>query len=298
VPYTVRSPYSDAAPVEINEGEFVALRATMKCLRLYLGIEENFEAIVQMYIELQTMLASETIAAALRDSDWNDFADVRLRINISLAKFLSLARQYLDHTSAAIYRIRRITKCDGGGDFAKATNAQYDKSLGYRVMEALRNCTQHSMAATQSVRFRGQRVDDGNGAARREHMMEPRWVLGELRENKKFKSKVLKEIEDLEAKGESPSVMRLLKEYCNGFAELHLDLRTDLQNSYSAWRKKVDDLLARCREGFGDHSAVYISDEGRGLTEVVMRELHERIEHLRGRNAVRQFMFDFHIKTE
>ena len=128
----------------IPPDEFAAIRAAQNNSIVMLSIEEKFGALLQNYEEYERELLSFALRHSLFGTlEWSVGIDDLLTVNRRLANVLTMARVYVDHTKQHLNSIYGKPN-DVAEKLTEAFTASYDRSLGYRVMEAVRNHMQHS----------------------------------------------------------------------------------------------------------------------------------------------------------
>lgn len=101
---------------------------------------------------------------------------------------------------------------------------EYDSCLGYRVIEALRNYAQHRGLPVHNLQYNSTfHPDSPNDSS--EHSITPSLRVSRLKEEKKFKSSVLKE---LEAIGDLIDLKPLVRQYMESLGRIHCESKQTL----------------------------------------------------------------------
>tara|TARA_R110000787_G_scaffold181039_1_gene293187 strand:+ start:443 stop:1360 length:918 start_codon:yes stop_codon:yes gene_type:complete len=130
--------------LEIDQERFSQLKTSRPVLSHALAIEEKYEIIISNFLELEREATNASISEMVRNhTEYKDFFDVRLALNIRLVNLLTSVRLYTDQLSS------HICSCSPHEENAKTEikgifSTEYDSSFDYRFMEALRNYVQHS----------------------------------------------------------------------------------------------------------------------------------------------------------
>jgi hypothetical protein len=161
--------------IEIDEAEFEHIKAARANLFELLLLEENLDLVTENFQEYEL----ELLSIASRNMVFHDADDIsmsRERIIVSrrIVNLLSACRMYLDQSAHHINNIygensekSKAVKNEG--------NLQYENSLGYRIMEALRNYVQHRGFPIHSILFSGEWIDiDDEAKSRLHHTVIPR----------------------------------------------------------------------------------------------------------------------------
>src|SRR6266496_357631 len=129
--------------IEIDEAEYARIKGARKNLFEALFLEEKLDLVTANFYEYETDLLS--IASQMmifNDDDHFSMSRKRNLVSRRIVNLLTAGRMYLDQSIqhiANIYGKDSETLSRVKSEFA----LQYDQSLGFRVMEALRNYVQH-----------------------------------------------------------------------------------------------------------------------------------------------------------
>jgi hypothetical protein len=186
---------ADVPEIEITEESYVGYKESRKILSNCLAIEEKYEILISNYIDLEEQMLNATTSYMVREhSDYSDFFDVRLALNIRLVNLLTSARLYVDQLW------RHVRECAPGLADAESSvkslfAAEYDRNSEYRFMEALRNYVQHRGIPVHWTSFGGKWTGLGADGLL-EYSMELAAQKALLEEDGEFKKQVLAEIPD------------------------------------------------------------------------------------------------------
>lgn len=138
-------------PVEISAADYDQLRNALEVLDTLWFIEEFFDNLLQNAVDFET--ASGRIEAGQRAyiSSFPDETDVEIRLlNRLFGNFLSSSRAFVDGVPARISRSSALgLKRDA---FKQLLSSEFDAHFSYRLLEGLRNHTQHrGVAIHQSL---------------------------------------------------------------------------------------------------------------------------------------------------
>jgi hypothetical protein len=210
--------------VSMTEEEYFDIRRRREILLEALFIEEKFDLVVDNYLEFETDLLDSVAREMVRGvQSWTAFQAERNQMNRRIVNLLSACRLYLDHTRHHLGNID-----SNNGEIAKTIeakiSAQYDGSLGYRTMEALRNYVQHRGYPLHGVTFDARWLDDWKKAR---YAVTPYMKIAELAEDGKFKAAVL---EELKARGDTADIKPIVREYVDGLGKIHTEVRTQIRS--------------------------------------------------------------------
>jgi hypothetical protein len=221
----------------LSKEEYRILVCAADGLLLTLLIEEQLDLVIGNYLEFEDDLLS--MAARWMVSVWPEYEYMQRERNLIVnRRFLNLVnacRGYLDH---ARHHVNKMQTPGLGStpryldEFNKYTNEEYDTFLAYRVMEAMRNYTQHAgfpLAVTYDATSVG-----GDDDRRLRYLAIPFFEVERLERG--FKSSVRKELEDL---GGRVDVMPMVRQYVASLANIHEKLRELLKSSIDEWEKAL-----------------------------------------------------------
>lgn len=251
--------------VEISQEDFDLIKTAKQKLIIVLGIEEKLDILLEDYAEFERELLNLTLDRMLfLDLDHLAFlTDIHL-IDRRLANFLAASRLYVDqvtHDISVVYGAKSRQHDAVVGSF----NQEYDASLEYRTIVAIRNYVQHRSLPIQILAY-PRNVDPKRIVVR--CTIEPRLDLSDLAEDSKFKPSVLRE---LQAKGDShPNVTPFVRRYIEAIGRTHEEVRRILAPDVEIWDGALSSVVKRAREAFES------GDELAGLG-IVSRDVTEKI---------------------
>jgi hypothetical protein len=137
--------------IEISGDEFTALKNARRGMIAVMFIEEKFDLLIENCVELERTLLDIALQLSFyRNRSWFSMIADMQTINRRLVNLLSTARLYIDQ---AKHDISQLSGAERLARLKQQLSAQYDAVLGYRVMEALRNHTQHYGLPIESIRY-------------------------------------------------------------------------------------------------------------------------------------------------
>jgi hypothetical protein len=163
----------------------------------------------------------------------NEAMQDRLNLDRQLVNLLSSMRLYLDHTDHGLSTMFG-NPSDQLESVKKFKNTLYDKHVGYRLLEALRNHVQHCGLPIHSISYNQSRVETRRKDIFVQVSVQPRLDFNELASNHGFKASVLKEIQQLD---EKIDLRPFAREYISCLVQLHSEIR-----------KKISDAVQQNRQ--------------------------------------------------
>ena len=181
--------------IVVDKGRYDAICTAKEALLNGLEMEEKYEIFISNYLELEEKILKRAAQSMARNpQDYEDFFEVRMEFNIRMVNLLTAARLYKDqlyrHVRAIIPEVSSI-KENVEGLFSK----EYDQKQQFRFMEELRNYVQHKGIPVHWTQYNAY-SDDAGKDRQLIYSMELASQKEYLREDKKFKKKVLEELPD------------------------------------------------------------------------------------------------------
>lgn len=230
--------------VPITESEYHTVVAHTKHIISALEIEEKFDVLVGNHEEFETELLRLTVAKLThKRSDWHDGARNRRLLNRRLNNFLSSSRMYLDHLRHGISSIYGPDS-DQMATVDDARHKQYDSSLSYRLIEELRNYTQHRRLPidVETTTFKPTEYGDDKQVS---CTLTPQLTKANVLEDGKIKAKFRPE---LEAQPDRIDLKLHLRNYVQALWAIHRCLREILSPDFDQWEQTVESLIRRWEE--------------------------------------------------
>jgi hypothetical protein len=290
--------------IQITESEFLDIEAAKDGLLQALFIEEKFDLVIENLLDLEsTMLNSAMRGAYLHDQDWESYQEERGLLNRRLINLLTAARIYIDHVKHHVKRVFSDAHEEASApDLKNLFSREYDARLGFRAGEALRNFVQHRGFPVHGITFEMRRMDRaGEDLANLRCGLSPYLLPEELREDGDFKKSVLKELELL---GNKVDLKMLVRDYVEGIANIHNDIRERVQPRVDRWEEKITAAIVLFKqespeEGVIALSAIKRNDDGQSLRTVqIFAEFMEYRRTLRKKNSSFQSLGKKYITSE
>jgi len=253
--------------VVISEEEYLDIRRRREFLSEVLFIEEKFDLVVENYLEFETALLSYAARQMVRGVlNWPASRTERNQMNRRIINLLSSCRLYLDHTRHHL-RIVGDSKNGISETIDAKISAQYDGSLGYRTMEALRNYVQHRGYPIHSVTYHARFLDEWKKLM---YAVTPYLKIADLEEDPKFKGSVLKELKQC---GEQVDIKPMIREYVEGLGSIQNEVRAQMKPLVEESDKIIRDAIERFRKTDPADESVLglaaVRRDGRTYTDIV-----------------------------
>jgi predicted component of type VI protein secretion system len=218
--------------VRLTHKDFIAIKKAKVSLQLLLGLEETYDAVLQNYEEYEQELLKIAIRYNLyRKLDSLSMTDDKYAANRRLANVLAVARLYLDQSA---HDTKHFEEPGLEHEMACAKSATYDQSLGYRVMEAIRNYIQHRAFPITMFQYHSKWEDREEPRAVMQTTVRAFLVTNNITDDKNFKPRVAREL----AKKNEHDITPFLRSYIEGLSSIHTSLRAKLPQ-LQAWRETI-----------------------------------------------------------
>ncbi|KQM97988.1 hypothetical protein [Sphingomonas sp. Leaf25] len=232
-------------PISASEAD--DLVSAMSDLKHLVAFEQKFDLLLENLLELERELLDRALVTNLRGfQSAHDMLDDQLAFARRLLNLMSAARTYVDHVKhhmSAMHPGDAVVKAAVDALFAD----RYDASLDYRVMEAMRNYSQHRGMPVHGFSYEPHWIDEG-GDRRLEANYRIKLDLALLREDKKFKASVLKELDEA---GVEPDLKSIVRGYVAQLGEVHLSLRDLIDHRMKAARNRLSEWRERYSQASG-----------------------------------------------
>lgn len=271
--------------VDIPAQEFEDLKQAKRNIFVLLGIEEKFDMVVDNFLEYERdLLDLALVHMAGHDVTWSSGHDAIGLMNRRVANCLSAARLYIDQVK---HDLSKVYGKDShiSTQMKETLSAQYDRLLGYRAMEAIRNFVQHRSLPVARVEYPSALENRPRGRKLLHHRVNAVLDPEQLREDKEIKRAVVDEL--VHAGQESLSITLLLREYIEGLSRAQEHLRSLVKDDIGPWKRSLLDIIDRYSDACGERVNVVIAyelDDDKTLDEFqIFGDGIERLEALRAK---------------
>lgn len=233
--------------VEITKEEFHRLREASERLADMLAIEEKLDLVLANYAEYERELLLLAVEQMVwPGGSWPALRAALFAVNRRILNFLSSARLYLDQVKHEISSMYGKDSTVWTGIRAREV-AEYESSLAYRVIDALRNHAQHRSMPVGKLSFPIRR-EEGDGPERLRFMVVPFLDLSQLRRDSSIKKTVLDEIETT---GRT-NLNELIRSYLESIGRIHEEVRRLTDSDVAEWEALFESAQTRGRAVFED----------------------------------------------
>jgi hypothetical protein len=250
---------SSSAAIELSKAEYEALIGAVKKLLSCLDAEEKFDCLIENYRDLEKYILDQAFQALFVSRELDDVAWQAPRNTTArkLANLLSSVRLYQDTLGR---HATTITGDDAAADKIKAAKrAQFDSSLSYRTLDALRNYAQHHALPVHGFSVKGAWTKDRKFS---EHEFAPMISISEVAADPEFKPSTLAELKAGPAEVELKPMVR---EYVEALSTIHHHFRESTKWATDEQLRIIMEAKARFFAALPDERdigvAVFLADE-------------------------------------
>ena len=217
------------------------------------------------YEEFERELITLTLAHMVRGyPTWSSMFSARQHLVRRLVNLLSTARLYIDQTKHAVSSNAPV---DFGCTHTQAKETfrvEYDKSVGYRIMEDLRNYIQHRGEATKGISYPSQIEWGQEGEPLWSFRLDLMLDMEALRRDKCFKRRVLQEIELLQP--EQRDLILFVRQYVEGLGHAQNQLRKLIEPAVDKADATSDAALTEWQAAGHNTTGLVAANSGHGST--------------------------------
>lgn len=290
---------SDQNIIELNKEQYEEIVQAKNNLLELLFLEEKYDYVLSNFHDFEMSLLEITTNTML----FNTF-DIFLKqkdrylINNRIANLLSACKLYIDHSS---HHINKVFGKDS--DIAlKIKNArenQYDSSFSYRFLSALRNHVQHFGFPIYKISYPGKWMGDNHDEKLR-FSLTPHVSVSELKNNKKFKSSVLKEIQD----ENYISIKPVIRDYIGCLSVIHSITRELIIDKREKWEKVINKAMENNLENlksdkkFSSIRVVSFNEKNEKEVTWVTSNFLKSLSYLENKNRKMKNLAKFYVSSE
>ncbi len=235
--------------LEIEEVEYTLAKTARQNLLEILFLEEKFDLVTENFYEYETELLS--IASRMMIFSNDDHVSMSRERNLISRRIVNLLTAGRMYTNQCIQHMERMYGADSDNltTLKNHISFQYDNSLGYRVIEALRNHVQHRGFPIHSMKFSHKWVDIDTDSQLL-HRAIPEIGIQELAEDGDFKKSVLNELKEIQH-NDWVDARPLIREYTECICKIHEKIREAVRPDLMEWERDLDIIIAKFQNEFG-----------------------------------------------
>lgn len=229
--------------LHIEDSEGHALRNACNGIIHFVELEDNYDAILRNYVELEVYLFRAIFDEQISvKASYDQHYDIFAEPNRLIMNLLSAARRYIDITHRDVSK--QLSSIDV--DFKKLVAEIFDGSFSYRIADALRNYSQHAGSSIGLISNKMKWDED--------HSLLSQWIeiqlpIEELKSSPKVRLKTREEIQGAHS---VPNLGAVLRTYVSQISELHSQLRGQSEQLIKLWEDTVKANIAAYEAGSPD----------------------------------------------
>lgn len=288
---------SEKVFIDIDCDKFYEIINAREAIFEIMNIEEKINLVIENYSEFEKQLIEDTLEEAIFfNIKWTSIVDRIHTINRRLVNFLSSCRLYLDQISHNISSLYDSDKIDLVND---KKSEEYDSNLSYRVMESLRNYVQHRNLPVHNLSLNRKQVEEIDERMVK-HIITPKMDISRLKEDKKFKRSVLKELDEY---GELVDIKPFVRKYMRSLGSIHKFVRKLFYEDYEIWKNTFNEVIRKYNNESKSKeksvTVIEIDDSGNVNQEVrLFVDVIKRLEQLMNKNQFLEHYDSYLITSE
>jgi len=210
--------------VKTSRQQHEKTRVAKSFLLTYLGIERNYDIFIENYYEFECAMNEATTRSMIyRSYDFNSFQNTINTFNRTISNVIASGRAYVDMTKKSISTLSKIDDVISL-DYILELKSIYEASIGYRVMDALRNYSLHHEFPVHYLTLGSEWIGDETDEKLR-FSISPYVQTERLLRDKNFKRSVAKELSNI---GDKIELKYLVRDYVEHISNFHFFIRDGL----------------------------------------------------------------------
>lgn len=223
---------------KIDSGAFSSLRDAKKTIMEAMSGEEKFDVMMENYVELEKAIFD----IAMDHLAFNNVlpsGEIRRLTSRRLMNFLSSTRLY---RHAIIGNLKRITRCGADVDKLRSLiNDGSDVPIAYRIMEAVRNFSQHQDLPISGFLLSSEWEDVDSKDFRSAHTAVPSISTAPIAEDRETPREVSDALSRL---GPSIHIMPMVRKSLEHYGEIHDTFRKNIEVKIKASSDLINTTIA------------------------------------------------------
>lgn len=248
--YIFKNTIDHPEKIEIKESEYLSAKAGREAIVERHKIETSFHCVCAAYHEALLYTFDQALTNSLYfRHDQSDLILISIEFGRKLSYFLSSSRLYIETTPRQVPNIDHRIHIE---EVKRIFSARYDASADYRIMESLRNFSQHAALPVHKSNHSASWDDDRESLS---YYVEFFFEYDSIKNNKKLSKRSMKEIED-----SSPiNLVRCLKYYFSDLCNIHREIRSMIEPTTGCARSLIEEMQARWKNQFEDERLVGVA---------------------------------------
>ncbi|NEZ03078.1 hypothetical protein G4Y73_02810 [Wenzhouxiangella sp. XN201] len=256
--------------IDVNEQIYRNLNDAKDCLVFTLDLELRLDLLLENYAALERYVMRAAVNNAIFPGQASSaLSETKHEINRLLVNLLSSARLYLDQTASAISRFKHSPEGTTQA-FRNLRKNAYDGDSSYRIMEALRNYSQHCSLPAHSISF-NTKVDESNPDSPRNRYTVSFGIMPRMLEaDTRFNRSALKELQSISDSHGRVEAFPIVREYVSYISDIHLRVKRMYENLINGADTLFENTYSDLRSESGEapHAVFCTRVDGDDYTEL------------------------------
>ncbi len=252
--YHIGELYIGGKSLEIDRDQFLELERAKELVTNIHRVESLYEVLLESVIEFEKLILDETFSdfwggrSELKsDTEVHiKFDRLNIKLNVRLLSVLSASRAYHDQRTTVLKLVSLDESLSSKAD--EIFSGFFASSLNYRIVEALRNYTQHRALPIDALSFGlRNRYPEGYGDNKKSvyrATIAPHITKRPLIDDLRFKRSVAKELEAIEQS--KLDARALIRSYFSMISEGHDEISELLQGYQTEAEESVHKSRSKC----------------------------------------------------
>lgn len=227
---------------EITQEEFERTKKEYTSIMKIVWINEKYGMVLDNYYELISEMQKAEIELLEQEQGAKRIALGQKYIvlyNRKLSNLLCSVRMYIDQTQHDLSTLK-IEECTQD-DFHRFTSEQYDTSIGYQIMELLRNYMQHQGLTIEGITCIKPLIQDNSAY----YNISINIDYKKLKSIDKYEKKILLDNILANSGAEKFNLLWFLDEYISGLDKVHKNMMGKLSEKIDSAQKVINQILEK-----------------------------------------------------
>jgi len=217
--------------VDITRAEYARIKKSWNMILYVLRLESIADFLIRSYEELEHECLRIALKASIsHDFDWQEIIDETHTVDRRIFNLLASSKAYID-------KARSLTKKIGGLSLLEELDAvrgeQFDKNFSYRLLEYLRNHSQHAGTTTDALfRYSGMEEvpesDSEFSDTRFVFVARPKLNINGLLDSRQLKPQLRSELLEKSDKGGRIDLLPHVRKYVSCLGVIHERMRNHI----------------------------------------------------------------------
>jgi len=232
--------FGEFSELEITEENYYEIKISLNALSAARSIEEKYDVLIENYIQLEQDISAICARSMIRRvRGYSDIADIIRKLNVRVSTLLSAAKMYTDHLYFDITAISKVEKTSEKF-VKKLIKKRRDEDRYFRLVEGIRNYSQHCSMPVSSITLGGQWHEAGDKAKGTcGYTMKIYTSKNDLSGIRELRKNTLGEFD------EQIDLKFALGRYFSALGDIHIQTREHIEQSIDECRSTVEEWMKK-----------------------------------------------------